>query len=903
MEKQDKIVIDENLNNTFSALNENPTSFRIKDYAHNLPQDYTNDLVFAIFEGAMTVSAKLTVSKLVLRQYRDETAGTEIDNNVFNELYAASKKANPECKNEFLPVLFAYTQLVGGKENLTSEENSRLLAQIINTIDADKDNKFPDKLYKDEEYASSVGLDMPKVSDSFLNELKSFYGNIFANEETSKVFDKVAIDSTLNQYIDDIYSLSQTEDKETDIVWYKRSDSQFGIEKIETENVKLIKEEKKANIEAEKSAILNGIYKEPIYKDDKYNFSYITEGMNLLKDNCDSLIEEYNKTNDEKIVLPTLEGGNNEDYNKACKLFITSYVASLFIQKQHQEGTLNDPYRIVDPNMKLNLLRANEYLYTTGLESDEMIEEIIEEDVKNLINISVNLANFLENAKEFEMPNDLSLQENADAFTVSSKEVVKYILNSIGLQDKVYIDEILRIKKIEENRKRGLNSKRDELAYNEYVRKYTSKKPAEVQPQELIDIIDKEADKLYFALNILKKRINVVKIASVIENYNSPNTPNVVKEYDVRYLNKFIEKELIKNRCNNAKVISIVKNILNEALILVPAVKQQMTDDLNNDYAKLKTTQAYKKTTAFSNTIAPVLRLNKEKCNTTYRLSQKILAKRSLKLNQKYAIPGYVKDILDETADNLETKAFKDEAQKLHEIAEKFDLENKECYIQNGIMTSQTKNEVRKDLRDVHKSVRESKGDAKFEVNVESLVDNVPKLIKKIPTTKDMAKKNFIDFICELNPTMEEEIRTDYAAQLRFVVKDGVKDPFEIKEQFEKLVPEENLETFEELWKALPRVTEKTRNKLIVKSKIADLIKELDSDTRIQYMNYFKVLFPAKNQEITASTQAEKEDLEKYKDFAREKLLDLFTNENKEENNSEEDLSEFTNIINDQENQ
>lgn len=909
--EQDRVIIDENINNTFSALSENPSSFRIKDYAHNLPQDYTNDLVFAIFEGAMTVSSKMT-AKLILRQYRDESAGKTIDNKEFNELYNASKKANPNSKNEFLPVLFAYTQLVGGQKGLTNEENSRLIAQIINVIENDKKDKFPDKLYKDDEYTSSVGLEIPKISNSFLSEIESFYNNIFANETSSKVFDKIAIDSTLNQYIDDIYSLSSTEDKVNEIAFYKRSASQFGIEKVETEKINLIKDEKNADIQTIKSAILYG-YKQPIYKNNNYNFSYITESMNLLKDNCDAVIDEFNKANEEKLVLPTLEGGDTEEYRNASKMFVSSYVASLFVQKQHNNGTLVDPYRIVDPNMKLSLLRANEYLYSTGLKSDEMIEEIVEEDVKNLIKISVNLANFLENSKEFELPKEVDTKviqskevepkSAQDVFAVSSKEVVKYMLHHLGLQNKVYIDEILRIKKIEENRNRGLHYKRDDAAYNEYVRKYTSLKPSDVKPAELINIIDSEADKLFLALTILQKRINVVKIASVIENYNSPNTPTVVKEYDVKFLNNFIEKELIKNRCNSAKVITTVKNIFNEALILVPAVKQQMTASIKDEYSKLKTDQAYKKTTEFSNAIAPVLRLNKEKCNTTYRLSQKILAKRSLKLNQKYAIPAYVKDILEEVAADLDAKDFKDEAKKLQVVAEKFDLDNNESYIQNGVMSNGYKTLVKKELRDVHKAVRESNKTSKDDANIENLVDNVPKLINKIPTSKDLAKKNFIDFICELNPDMEEEIKTAYASELRFVVKDGVKDPFEIKDKFKNLVAEENLKTFEELWKGLPKITEKTRNKLIVKSRLANLIKELDSDKRIEYMNYFKVIFPSKNEVITATTKKDEQELRKYKAFARQKLVELFDNENADEKDINKDSVSVADIINETENQ
>lgn len=166
MNDQDKIIIDENIDDTYITLVEQPERFRIKDFVQHLPNDYGNDFIFAMLEASISYDAKMVLPFALNECANNKEAGSEITNEEFNKLYGEAKALNPECKNEYIPLFFAYTQLIGSEKGLTKEENKLLLSQILNKIEDDKDS-FPNKLYKANEEKDCIFANPPKPSKSF----------------------------------------------------------------------------------------------------------------------------------------------------------------------------------------------------------------------------------------------------------------------------------------------------------------------------------------------------------------------------------------------------------------------------------------------------------------------------------------------------------------------------------------------------------------------------------------------------------------------------------------------------------------------------------------------------------------------------------------------------------------
>ena len=275
----DKIIIDENIEDTFKTLVDNPSKLRTKDYIMNLPIDYANDFAFTLFLGAVSYNAKRTI-KYTLAQFRNEALGTDFKNEAFAKLYRDAKRANPDCKNEFLPLFFAYVQLVGSETGLTEDENKELLGVFLNKIEKETE-AFPDKLYSESEGETMFNGENVKPSETFLQEIKEFYQNL---TKKSSSFDKKVINSTLNQYLDDYYTITSFKEN-TDIEWFNRTDKVFDIEKLDLakQDVNVRNKDGKVTLQSVLDAVNSQIKDFPIVdKDEKYDFSHIDSSIDVI---------------------------------------------------------------------------------------------------------------------------------------------------------------------------------------------------------------------------------------------------------------------------------------------------------------------------------------------------------------------------------------------------------------------------------------------------------------------------------------------------------------------------------------------------------------------------------------------------------------------------------------------
>lgn len=888
MDNKELFIIDENINNTLKAVNEDPTSFRIKDYVHNLPLDYTNDLIYAIYASSMKRDANL-MTRLTLSNFQDPEAGDEITNEKFNKLYAASKEANPDCKNGYLPLLFSYIQLVGGEEKITEEENDTLISQIVNKIEKNENNEFPKHLYTDEEFETYINSDMPKQAPSFLKDTEEFYKNILENENSKRLFSKVDIDSTLNQYLDDFYALSQTDDKVNEIVFYKRKENQFEIESYETKDVtdEVFGDNALSDVKSIRTAIKEGLYNHPVYENGNYDFSYLKNSIELIASKCDKLIEEYNQTKDADLAFPTLEGGDNEEYNKAEKMFVASYIAALYMKKNNKGKALEDPERIIEPNLKINLLKANEYLYQVGLESDEMIEELVAEDVEKLIEIAEAIAKTVENSIDLSFDDNYAKENDKTQYT---KDILRNLFRNLDNKYRVYLDQIDRMERYDASKRK---MKESTLRFNALLKEYNL--PANTTARDLINVIDAEAKEYITALNILKNSMR--KIVSTILTVNNPNLGDFLKDEDVKSMRTAIDKKLKRNNIKNARVLSIVEQILDEALTFVPDAKTKVNKKLDALTALLKTSNTYIlcPSKVAQETFAEELSLGNEKYKTSSKIFNKVLAVSRLTEKIKLEIGNNIYNSLSRISDDLNKNKFNDEADTLDEIAEKFDKNNSNCILKDGIIEKNDKTDVKKELRSVVKAIANDKNVNKQNLEeLNELMDIVPKLIDKLYIEQDpkVYRMRVVDFILDNAPDYrkKEELKLEIEKDIKNLPRhelvnetEGYKDN-KVWVKYRILMPEDKKDEFDTLWAKIPRLSDKEYEDALFREKFRNLIKDFNPDKKLEYQKYFNIAYGKNQPKI--NTESEKDaanwvEFEKNRKFAIQKIAELM-NEGRE---------------------
>lgn len=900
MNNSNKIVIDENIQNTFSALNADPNNLRVKNYARNLPSDYADDFIYALFEASLTYNAKKTLTKLVLRDCRDESAGTNIENERFNRLYNAAVEANPECKNGYLPILFSYIQMIADEEGLTEDENKTLISKFLNTFENDKTGTYPDKLYQQDEYDSSIGKETPCPAKSFLTTLKNFYANLLTNSASAKLFDRQKIDTILNQYIDDIYSLTY-EDNKKSISFFERSDDILTIEKCDKNNGKgVVLDDSSKDHKKLYERILNGLVSISIYSNGKYDFSYFSSAANLLSQNIDSFLGVFNSESKEKLDLPTLNlpEQEQEEFNNACKNFVAAYMTALISQKYNLENENNDPEKLLDPNLKINLMKSDEEIFNIAT-NNGMKEEKISQIVRNLIGISKKLVNFLENENVSKTETQKEVEKNKTQNNVeviemqnvenniSSAEILKYTFKYLKRQEKVYLDVIRKLEKIKGNRENNRNYTKDENMFMEFAALYAPEKnPKILTIDELVDIVDKKADKFAIAINAINSRPVFSKLSACVELYNTPAVPEPVKRQEVKYMETLIRDTLAKNRCFDKEIVDSFVKIFKESLDNIPLIRSEMTSNLlEKNIQQLKSTQVYKKALAFSTVIGPTLYLDKENNKTIYSFVESIMPKKSLRLEQKYIACNYAKDAIRDMALLLKSTQppQTQNIERLEKLADRFNENRSDSIIKNGVMSKETKTKVVGELKNIYSNLpRAVKQDKQF-AKLVNLVDLIPSLIKKIPTSKMAAAENLVNFICEFaGKGQKQELLEELNKDLKLLVTDDSNNA-KIKEKYFSMLPADQRDVFEQLWANLPRVGASTKDKNIFDRDFKKILMTLSKDERTKYLTYYKQLFAKKARTFKAENQEEKEQIENYLKFAKEELKTLIL---KQTNNS-----------------
>lgn len=907
MSDQNKVIIDENLQNTFGVLNDDPSLFRVKDYAGNLPDDYADDFAYALFESCLTVNAKYTLTHLVLKECRNEEAGTEIENKRFNELYQAAKDANPSCRNGYLPMFFAYIQLVAEEPGITEAENKVIVSKLLNIIEQDKNRSFPEKLYRQDEYANSIGLEMPIPSQSFLNGLKEFYENLMSNPVSNTMFDRHAIDSTLNQYIDDIYSLTYT-DEEKSLSWFERTDKILTIE--QKDSMDRTKEilENTADVKFADlyKKIVRGFVEYPLYKDGQYDFSYFSTSANLLANNLTSLIMVYNASSKDQIKLPEMDlpYDKKQECLESYNTFIASYITALISEKYKLENPANDPDRLLDPNLKVNLLKANENIFATAL-SEGKSEQEIAANVKKLIAIAKKLMKFAENEQfveeenVFEEPQAQQEQQPVN-YDISSNEVFKHMLTYLKRQQKVYIETIKKLQVIKGHLENNYHYKKDQTMLKGYAALYAPNMDSrDIDIDKLIDVIDRKSDKLYVAISTLKSRTVINNFASYLEVYNTPNTPEVIRSQELQHMDAYIRKVLKNKNCDEDTIQTCI-GFIHDTMKAMPEIKQTMSDKLaDKKFTLLKANEPLKKAIAFSSVIADVMYFHREFSHSTYRFIENLMPKKSLRLDQKYIVKDYVRDAILNLSANLNRDRYvrKDVIADLCDLAERFDETTADSFIKNGLMSKESKAEAIKKLHTIYEQLPNGVKEDKNHASCINLVDLIPDLIKKIPTTKEAATTNFIEFVCEfVEESQKDQVAAELAVDLKKAVKDEEIDPYDLKNKYLKYVPDEQKSVYEDLWKTLPRVTPRTRDKAIFESAVRQLTAGLTKDQRTKYLAYLSKLFSRGVNRFVARNQEEKEMIDKLLLNFKESFVELL--ENARGQNADLDIDELLNILN-----
>lgn len=882
MDNKELFIIDENINSTLKAINEDPSSFRIKDYVHNLPLDYTNDLIYAIYASSMKRDANLMI-RMDLSNFQNPEAEDEITNEKFNKLYAASKEANPDCKNGYLPLLFSYIQLVGGEEKITEEDNNVLISQIVNKIEKNENDEFPKHLYTEDEFEGYINLDIPKHAPSFLKEIEDFYKNILANENTKNLFNKVDINSTLNQYLDDFYALSQTDDKVNEIVFYKRKENQFEIETFDTKDVtdEVFGNNALSDVKGIRTAIKEGLYNHPVYQNGEYDFSYLKSSIELIASKCDKLIEEYNTAKDADLAIPTLEGGNNEEYNKAEKMWIASYIAALYMKKNNRGTALTDPERIIEPNLKINLLKANEYLYQVGLESDEMIEELVAEDVEKLIEIAESIAKTIESSIDLSFEDNYAKENDKTQYT---KDIVRNLFRNLDNKYRVYVDQINRMERYDATSRK---MKESTLRFNALLKEYNL--PVGTSVRELINVIDAEAKEFSTTLNILKNSMR--KICSTILTKNNPNLGAYLKGEDEKSMRTAIDKKLKRNNIKNPRILAMVSEILDEALTFVPEAKDKVNNKLDALAALLKTSKTYILCPAkvAQETFAEELTLANEKYKTSAKIFNKVLAVSRLTEKIKLEIGNNVYNSLTRISADLKKNKFDDEADVLNEIAEKFDKNSKNCILKGGVIEKNDKTEVKKEIRGVVKAISNDKNVNKKDLEeLTELMDIVPKLIDKLYVEQDpkIYKKRFVDFMLENAPEYrkKEEFKAEIEKDIKILLKheltaegNAYKDNA-MWVKYSIFIPKDKKEEFEALWERLPRMSEKEAEAALFYERFRELIKDFNPDKKLEYQKYFNIAYGKNQPKIKTDDESDHAnwfEFEKNREYAIKKISEL----------------------------
>ena len=895
MNDQNKIIIDENLQNTFETLNNNPSLFRIKDYARNLPIDYAEDFAYAFFEACLTFDAKYTLTDLVLGICSDEKAGTTIENDRFNSLLTLAKEANPKSKNGYLPIFFAYIQLIAEEPGLTEEENRVLISKIINIIKQDKSGLFPEKLYKKEEFDNSIGLSTPIPAQSFLAELKEFYENLITDPIAESAFDQHLIDSTLNQYIDDIYSLTYTEE-DKNLSWFERTDKILTIQRNDSEDkrAEIIGISSKNDVKDLYDSILQGMIKYPLYNDGKYDFSYFSSAANLIYENIDVFMTAYNfAEKKESIDFPIMDLSHEKqiEFLEASRVFVASYMTALISEKYNLENTENDPDRLLDPNLKINLLKSNDKIFEIANSSGKTDEETATV-IRELISISTKLVGFLENENTIELNPQFDIrtiqtknEENEKTpISIQYKDIAAHLLNLLQKQDRVYADVIKNLYKIKGHIESGKHYKKDENMFKEYANLYAPNHNFEIDNiQELIDVIDRKADKFKLSLISLKERNALDKLVNYIVVYNSKNIPEPVKKQELKDMDAFVEKLLTQNRCGDKENVNRVLSILHEALTNTPQIRQ-VAEKLILDYnfSKLKTNQGYKKALSFSSVIENTLYIDKTNNQTTYRLVEDILSKKLLNTQEKFIIKDYIKDAIIDLGEMIGDK-------ELVEIGKRFDETNPDSYIVDGFISNQNKNKVIRELRTIYNKLPQNVKQYKPYARLVNLVTTISDSIRKLPTAKINYVKSFEDFILDFVEDDEKDLlKAEISKDIKKIVGDNENDPYKLKEKYKKYIPTEEQKTFEDLWEKLPKTSAKTRDKNIFKAALIKIMKGYDKEEKIKYLTYFKHLFTEVASNFVAQDEKEKEEIEKYLESIKQELANLIEKESKKLGSPEE---------------
>ena len=298
---EEKIVIDEGIKDTLEILRANPSLFTTKDYFHALPMDYANDPIYAIMQAAVMFDSKMTLT-LLFDEFTNKNAKSEFSNKKFKQLYDAALKANQTKGVDenviryapYLAFVYAYAQIVETKEGLTKEENDQLLSEFMQKL---KDDSFVSAFYKQEE--ETEVLDNHHPAYSFVSAFKKFGENVYSDPACYGLFKRKETEAVLNQYLDDAYALYNPNEDKSDFAFFRRF-------KVTDENASFLKEydchdysdalliKNKGDLRA---AILDAVYKHPIYERSNYNFSYIKTAMSLISDNFEEIVEIYNRKN------------------------------------------------------------------------------------------------------------------------------------------------------------------------------------------------------------------------------------------------------------------------------------------------------------------------------------------------------------------------------------------------------------------------------------------------------------------------------------------------------------------------------------------------------------------------------------------------------------------------------
>lgn len=817
MNEQDKVIIDENLDSTFATLNGAPNIFRVKDYATNLPADYADDFAYALFEACLTRDAKFTLTKLVLGNCEDKNAGTNIENERFNELYKAAKEANPNCRNGYIPMFFAYIQLVAEDPGITNEENDKLVAKFLNIINENKGGLFPSKLYRQDEYDNSIGLENPVPAQSFLAQLKDFYTNLMTNPISTNLFDAQIINSTLNQYIDDIYSLTYN-DEDNSMAWFERTDRILEIVKSDAEDKRdeLVSNSHITDTKKLYKDIIKGLVGYPLYKDGKYDFSYFSTAANLLAENLNVFLFAYNNVNkDNQLQLPetALTSANNKECLESYQTFIASYMTALISKNYDLENEENDPERLLDPNLKVNLLKANENIFELSASEGRPVEETTVK-VRQLINIATELVNFAENEQSLatNMATERNTVNPVANNTISSNEVIKYLLKYLAREEKVFAEVIKNLYTIEDHMDNNRVYKKDKARFAEYKNKYAPNEVIfESTIRTLIDIVDRKADKFVISVNALKNRSVIQKIASTFVIYNTPNVPDVIKKKEVIELDQYITKVLNANRCGQKDNVDKFISIFHEMLEKMPTIKQDMDHAITaQTFTCLKTQEPCKKAMAFSSVIAKTLYLDQANNSTTYRFVESIFPTKSLRLEQKFVAKDYAIDAINDVIANLKgnTLVKQEIIDELTALADRLDENKPGSYIVNGFISKEDKREAIRTVKNIFKQIPNKVLTSKENSMAVNLNDLIPGLIKKIPTPNAVVVKN------------EETVAA--------------------------------------------MATKKPDEKKMFESNLRKIIADLDKDERTKYLTYFKRLFAPAARNFQANDDNEKAQIEKY---------------------------------------